>query len=107
LSENPSIQELTRLVMFSGRISEVHLDNLRSFPWIFFNKLTEAKLEYDVQTTDLTKTTTFCYELKLPIEANDHLDKRYRALESAIRSLFWKEAVVQVKINGEEVYKSE
>jgi len=40
-------------------------------------------------------------------EENDHLEKRYKALESALRSLFWKELKIKVSINSQEAYKSE
>lgn len=101
------IEDLTKMVMFSGRISSVHIENLKAYPWIFFNDLTEAKLDYSVETTDKNKPTVFSYDLTLKLESNDKLYKRYDALELAVRQLFWKEVKIVVKINGEEVFKSE
>lgn len=103
---SPSIQELNKLIMFSGKISEIHVKNLQSFPFIFFNGLVEAKLDYSVSTGNSDSQTIFNYDLTIDGE-NDNMDKRYKALESAIRNLFWKEAKVKVMINGLEVYKSE
>ena len=106
--QTPSIQDLTKLVMFIGRLSEVHVKNLKAFPFIYFNDhTTSPKLDYSVETTDKTKPTMFSYDLSLNLEANDQLDKRYKALELAVRSLFWKEVKIEVKIDGKEVYKSE
>ena len=105
--ETPSIQDLTKLTLFLGRVSSVHLTNLKSYAWIFFNDVKEVSLEYSVETTDRTKPTVFSYDLSLNMESNDQPEKRYKALESAVRKLFWKEARIEVKINGQEVYKSE
>lgn len=105
--KTPSLQDLTKLVMFSGRLSSVHIKNLEAFPFIYFNDLNEAKLDYSIETTDKKQPTTFSYNLALALESNDHLDKRYKALETAVRALFWKEVKVSITINGLEVYKSE
>lgn len=94
--------------MFFGRIPETHIKSLQSYPWIFFNDLTEAKLDYSVETTDKSKPTLFVYDLiSNPVNNNDQLDKRCKALEDSVRKLFWKEAKIQIKLNGEEVFKSE
>jgi hypothetical protein len=100
-----NIKDLTKLMMFSGRLSSVHVENLKSFPFIFFNGVTEVKIDHDISTTK-DKPSIVSYDLKLDTE-NDFLDKRYQALESAIRGLFWKEVRLQVSINNKEVYKSE
>lgn len=99
--------DLTKLMLFFGRVPETHLESLKSYPWIFFNGLTEAKLDYSVATKTEDGETVFSYDLFLNLEANDQLDKRYKGLETAIRALFWKEAKVKIKINDKEVYKSE
>lgn len=104
--ETPSIQDLTKLTLFLGRVSSVHLANLKSYAWIFFNDVKEVALEYSVETTDRTKSTIFSYDLTLNMETNDHLEKRYLALLSAIRSIFWKEVQLRLTING-KVYKNE
>ena len=107
MSENPSTKELTNLMLFFGRIPENYIKSLQSYPWIYFNDVSEVKLDYSVATMNKNEPTLFSYDLTLNSEKNDYLDKRCRALESAIRNLFWKEAKIQVKIKGKEVYKSE
>ncbi|HEY5235634.1 MAG TPA: hypothetical protein VIJ14_05610 [Rhabdochlamydiaceae bacterium] len=105
MSDQPSIQDLTKLVLFSGRISEVHVRNLKSFPWIFFNFVKECHLDYGFAKA---KEEESFVHYRLNIEGdNDGLPKRYQALESAVRSLFWKEVKVKVSINDQEVFKSE
>jgi hypothetical protein len=94
-------------MLFLGRVPETHLKSLQAWPFIFFNDVHESKLDYEIETTDKEKPTTFQYDLTLKLESNDHLDKRYKGLERAVRDLFWKEATIKVLINGKEVYKSE
>jgi hypothetical protein len=105
-NETPPPGDLTKLMLFFGRVPETHIKSLEGYPFMFFNEVEAAGLNYSVATKN-NEDTIFIYDLLLNPEANDHLDKRYKALESAIRSLFWKEAKVQVQINGKEVYKSE
>ncbi len=101
------MEELNRMVLMTGRITKAHEKNLGNFPYIFFNELKEAKLDYRIGTSSEDSLTLFTYELTINQEANDFMDKRYRALEQAVRDLFWKEAKIVVKINGQETYKSE
>ena len=103
--DNSSIQDLTKLTAFFGRISEVHIKNLQSFPFIFFNGVKEVKLEHDISTVK-GGPSLISYDLTLDGE-NNHPEKRYQALEEAIRSIFWKEVKIKLSINFEEVYKSE
>ncbi len=104
MTNTPTIQELNSLALFSGRLSEIHIKNLESFPFIYFNGVTEAKIDYDVaQLKD--KESCIHYNLTLNQE-NDHLDKRFLGLENALKALFWKEVVLKLSINGEE-YKND
>jgi len=100
LSDQAPLEDLTKLGMFFGRISEVHLTNLKSFPWIFFNDLSEVKLDYNFASSKVS------YDLSIGNE-NDNLDKRFKALESSVRQLFWKEVQVKISINNKKVYPNE
>ena len=99
------LEDITKLGLFFGRVSEVHLLNLKNFPWIFFNDLKQASIDYDIASKKEDKSWV-SYILTISKE-NDHLDKRYKALESSDRSIFWKDVEVRITVNGKEVYKSE
>jgi hypothetical protein len=79
---------------------------MERFPFMFFNGLKEVFLDYDIGTTPGTGSWVK-YGLVLDLEKNDFIHKRYEALEKSIRNLFWKEVVIEILINGKEVYKSE
>ena len=94
-------------MLFFGRVPEPYIKSIEGYPLIFFNDHTqEPKLEYAVAVKE-GEETYFKYDLNLNLESNNSLDKRYKALKDAVRKLFWKEAKVEIRINGEEVYKSE
>lgn len=106
MSENIVPQgDLTKLMLFFGRIPETHIQNLKNFPFIFFNGVTEVKIEHDIGTHKDNKSF-LTYYLTID-QGNDSLDKRYEAMLSAVRSLFWKELQLRIDINGKEVFKSE
>lgn len=105
MSDQPSIRDLNKLLFFSDKLSNVHVENLKTFPFIYFNGVTEAKLEHDISVKKELPSTVY-YDLTTDQE-NNFPEKRYSALESAVRSLFWKEVKVKIAINGKEVFKSE
>ena len=90
--------------MFFGRVPETHVKNLQSAPFIYFDGVKEANVDYDLDTK--AKNWFVKYDLILDKEA-DYLKERSAGLEKAIRLLFWKEVVLHIAINGKEVYKSE
>jgi hypothetical protein len=99
-----NIQDLTKLVLFTGRLSEIHIKNLQSFPFIYFNDIIEAKLDYDI--SQVKEVPSFIrYDLILSQE-NDQLNKRFDGLKVAVKSLFWKEMELKLSINGQE-FKNE
>ena len=102
--DNVSIKELNQLLMFSGMLSSVHIQNLKSFPFIYFNEVKEARLEHDIATNKVGQSNV-TYDLTLNKEANGLIDKRYKALELAVHQLLWKEVKVKLLINGEEYHE--
>jgi hypothetical protein len=105
------------------------------YPLIFFNGVSEAQISYDFTVTKpmvgteadahIDKETEevkmdIKYTFERPTQAsfveyniamdttviNENLDKRFLALETAIRNLFWKEVRVRVLFNDKKVYES-
>ena len=104
MSESTSLKDLKNLMMFFGRVPEIHVKNLQSAPFIYFDGVKEAKLDYDLDTK--SKNWFVKYDLTLEKEA-DYLKDRIQGLETAIRLLFWKEVKLILLMDGKEVYKSE
>lgn len=126
------IREMAKLSLASNRISEVQEKNLKMYPLIFFNGVQKAEIDYDftnnqtVETEEDRKNLEIKYKFnKLDTKHfrvsyyltaedtltgftahNEHMDKRFKALEDSVRNLFWKETKVEVFINGSKEYES-
>lgn len=115
------VKDMAKLVLVSGKISEMHMKNMQMYPLIYFEGVKDARVEYDLshradalvdKDNNLTVNTPIrnnvvTYYINLdPNVKNDNLDKRYAALEASIRTLFWKDLTVEVFINDRIQYKS-
>lgn len=115
-----TVKDMAKLVLVSGKLSDVHVKNMQMYPLIFFNAVKEAKIEYDLshkadalvdKHNDLTIKTPYrnnvvTYYLSLDEKSQDNLDKRFSALEASIRTLFWNDIAIEVFFNDRIVYKS-
>lgn len=115
------VKDMAKLVLVSGKISETHEKNMKMYPFIYFDGVKEVKIDYDLShradamldnKNNLTvnspiRNNVVTYYLSLNEgTSNDKLDKRFAALEASIRTLFWKDVIVEVFINEKIVYKS-
>jgi hypothetical protein len=101
---------MAQLTIFSGRINEIQEKNLKAYPFIFFNAINSANIDYDLNKYDTegrSKERRVTYVLQLDESANDNWDKRFKALKDAVRTLFWKDLTVRVSVNGKLAYESE
>jgi hypothetical protein len=79
---------------------------MKRFPFIVFNGLKTVSMDYVIGTSKENESL-IKYTLSLDLEQNDQLDKRFKALESYLRNLFWKEVKLEVVLDGETKFKSE
>lgn len=107
------LQEMAQLTLLSNRISEIQENNLKKFPFVFFEKVGEAQIEYDLghgtneTAREINHKSSVTYHLMLDKQSNDNfLNKRFAALENGVRSLFWKDVKVSVYFNGQLMYES-
>jgi hypothetical protein len=114
------VKGMAALVLSSGRLSEFHEKNLKMYPFIYFYDVKEVKIEYDLSlrhdaevdnknNLTLKKPLQNCivsYFLKLDEKIQDSVDRRFEALEAAVRSLLWKNLPVEIYFNEKIVFKS-
>jgi hypothetical protein len=98
------VRELAQLSILSNRISKVHEKNLRAYPFIFFNGVKDAKVDYELErgSKNHVKFSLFLKE----DSDNPLLEKRFEALDQSIKNLFWKEVTVSIELNGKKVFDS-
>lgn len=118
-----TIKEMAKMIVLSNRISDVHEKNIKMWPFIMFNGVSTVKIDYDLSRRDdvdidnknnLTvkspiRNSFIAYYLSMDPyyeNLNPNLDKRFKALEDSVRSLFWKDISVEVFVNDIIKYKS-
>jgi len=107
------LQEMAQLAILANRISEVQEKNLKNYPFVFFNDVQVVRIDYDLghaideKSKQINHRSFIAYYLTLNEESNQSfVDKRFLALETAIRSLFWKDVTLKVYFNTKPVYES-
>lgn len=122
-----TIRDMARLSLLSNKINEIQEKNLKIYGFAFFYGVSEAKIDYDFSNKALvdTEEDKKNFELKYKLgeldtshfrisyyltidekTENSHLDKRFSALEQAVRHLFWKGIRVEVFFNDKKVFES-
>jgi hypothetical protein len=98
---------MAQLAILSGRISESHEKNLKMYAFVFFNGVNSAKIDYNLdRSSDDKKYVTYHLEIH-PDFFNNKLKKRFEAIQSATRTLFWSDLEVNVYLNGKKLEWSE
>jgi len=122
-----TVREMAKLALASNRISDIQEKNLKIYPFVFFNGVLSAKIDYDFTNnqnveTEIDKenldikykfqkldTRHFHVAYRLSIDEkveNDQLEKRFEMLDKSIKALFWKETKVSVYFNDILKYES-
>lgn len=118
---------MAKLAILSNKLNDIQLYNLKMFPFIYFDNISEVSMDYDlsntmdVSTEEDSKSMDIAYEVIngsgsnlrvsydlsiMSTDAIEHLDNRCAHLEASVRNLLWKEIKVKVSINGKNVFES-
>lgn len=106
------LKEMAQLSVLSNRISEIQEQNLKHYPFVFFNDVETVRIEFDLSKVDDEGKMNhgdhhITYHLDLNEESNKNmLDKRFFCITEAIRVLFWNDLKVRVYFNGKLAYES-
>lgn len=136
MSKEHEIRDMAKLTILENKLNDIQLKNLKMFPLVFFNGVSKAEIDYDFSITKPSvdyeienekvlddkqpnkigikysfdrPSMKSMVEYRLTIDEtqeNNHLEKRFSALETAIHNLFWKEVKVTVFFNEKKVYES-
>lgn len=119
------LSEMATLTALSNRISDKQAYNLKLYPYVYFDGLDEVRVQYDLSNkadvledaatdkliiSEPTKNLSVSYYLTFNQEAehkeNPNKEARFKALEKAVRNLFWNSVSVEVYFGDAIVYKS-
>lgn len=121
-----TLKEMAKLTMLSNKLNDIQLKNLSMFPLIFFNKINQVTVDYDLSNNLAVDTEEdsnkldikYTFEsatqhltVKYLLETNesveqDSLAKRFDALETSVRGILWKDINVKVYINNKLLIES-
>lgn len=131
MSTEKIVRDHAKLIHLSNKISSMHEKNMKMFPYIFFEDVEKCEIEYDFshrpvndapkedaknmddfykevgKAMEMTSNSIVSYHLTLKEKKNKkHIEKRFAAIERAIRDLFWNDVTVEVYFNDKIVFKS-
>lgn len=127
LDTEQAIRDMAKLSMIENKVNDVQLTNLKMYPLVFFNGVRSASIDYDfyadkpaVEFEEDKKNLEIKYKFNKPktnckvayrldideTVDNSHLEKRFQAIEQAVRNLFWKNTSVKVFFNDKMVFES-
>jgi hypothetical protein len=121
-----TIKKMAQFAISTNKISEIQIKNLQMWPFVFFNGVKSVNIDYDLTTNnavsyEANKDNDIKYKFAKPItdhfhisydleidenQDNSHIEKRFKALENSIQTLFWSGIPLSVAFNGRNVYKS-
>jgi hypothetical protein len=121
------VREMAKLTISTNKLNDIQIKNLKMYPFVFFNGVSQATLDYDLGTVrEVTealdkKSMELSYDIGQAnishlrvsyglvmdeTQDNDHMEKRFEAIEKSVRNLLFDQIKVQVSINSKLVYES-
>lgn len=125
-SVRQTIRDHAKLSLLTDRVSEIQVKNLKMWPFVFFEAVSKATIDFDLSNDmavdikedrvnmepkyllneNTAKNLRVSYHLTLDERLNGHLDKRFKAIEDSVRTVFWKQVKVEVYFNEKKVFES-
>ena len=102
--QNTLIDSHRNMLMFSKNLSSFQLDNLKNWPFIFFDGVTSSSLDYNFVRGDEFYAGTV--EFDITTQQTENLEAAILHLEAATKLMFWTDTKVIIKINGRKWKKT-
>lgn len=99
MNEKNLAKELAMGSILTGQISEVHILNMKMYPFVFFENLDTATVSYDVVTDPINalpgKKTTVCYTLEFKSKPlSETISEGHKNIKKALQALFSQEILL-------------
>jgi hypothetical protein len=102
MDERQILDELNKGALLSGRLSETHVKNLKLFPFVVFDHVDSAEIDYDIVTDPgeiaAGKKSKIVYRISLNEPQQGDVEKRVAALANFVRGLMWAGIEVSVEL---------
>lgn len=82
------IEEMKKLILFSKRLSEWHLKNLKMWPLVVFNDLIKAEVEYNIGDRPDESYVNYLIRFKDDAKPQD-FELRCKHLHQWVQNLLW------------------
>ena len=104
------VKDLAKAVLLSGRLSEMHIKNLQTYPFIIFNNVEEAEMIYDINTDRNSQADTpSVIEYHILFKSGSRAPNKKEAIKlikyltDAVATLLW--AGIEVKVLNKKTGK--
>lgn len=93
-----TLKDLKKMVILTGRLSEVHEKTLKNAPFIFFDHLKKVEISHDINTeSGMAGTSRVIFTLSFEEGYEpDLLEYRVKALKNTVHTILWPEVAVGV-----------
>lgn len=105
------VREMALLSVFSDKINPIQEQNIRMYPFVFFESISDFRCEYDfsrktAKDEPVKNGNVIAYYFNIVPEDNDNVETRCKHLEASIRNLLWNDIKVKIYFNDRMVYES-
>ena len=99
-----NVVELNKGMLLAGRLSEVHVKNLQTYPFLVFDGLLDtAAIDYDITPATKQQNTSFItYNLFFKKDRPENFEELKDTLIKMVKTLFWKDMKVNVFIGDKK-----
>ena len=100
------IEDLKKAAIFAETLSEVHIENLRTYPFIAFNEAKNVEMTWDLRVNTPNDGCTIRYNMVTDPEGEEStrndplLKERLSFVQKCVQTLLWADTVVEFTING-------
>jgi hypothetical protein len=102
-----NLEELKKGMILSGRLSEIHIHNLKQYPFIAFDGLDSFEMSYNLEQLANNEDGAYLeYILKFKKTTPKGIEEKAKILSAMVKVLLWNNVEVRVayKKNGKIVY---
>jgi hypothetical protein len=93
-----------KAAILTGKLSDFQLNNLKTYPFILFDKIIEVQIEYDIKLKEKgISTVTYLIKSNQPTSDVEFIDDKVLTLTTWVQSVLWDTVMVSVLYNNQSI----